>query len=77
MLDGFFVDLITGLAICAVLLGVVAWFVHYHDPEVIDEEEEAAVLRETPEEHQRAIAEGAARPDPSVPTDSDIEGFSE
>lgn len=75
MWDGFLVDLILGLAICAAVLGLIAWFVHYHDPETIDEEEEAAVEHESAEEREQAIRKETERF--SQDFDSDLEGFSE
>lgn len=47
-------DIILALLGCAALLGLIAAYTHFHDPGVIDEEEEIAVEEESPNERTRA-----------------------
>lgn len=51
------IELLLVLAGCAAVLGLIAVYYHYTEPEVIDEEEEGAVEQETPEERAAGRAE--------------------
>lgn len=54
------VELLLALLGCAALLGIIAAYYHYmDDAEVIDEEEEASVEGESPEERARLRLERA------------------
>jgi hypothetical protein len=54
-------EMVAVLVGCAVLLAIIAGYAHLNDPEVIDEEEEARVERESPEEHERRLEEEFVR----------------
>ena len=55
------VEILLTLLGCAALLALVALYYRFTDPEVIDEEEEATVEAETPEERARARLEDEER----------------
>ena len=67
------VEIMLALVGCAALLALIALYYRLVDSEVIDEEEEAAVEAETPEEHARARLREEETPAP--PETGPYDGF--
>lgn len=55
LVDGWALDLIIVLGGCAVLLGLLALYYYFTDPETIDEEEDYWVRHETQREREREL----------------------